>query len=260
MLPHRLLTPRRLLPLVAGLFLAAPLSSQAVTVDEPECLAVAENAVIRSTIDTLPVGGSVRLYFRRLNPEGAFYWVEMLPDAADGAYWTVFPKPADTEQTQLTESWWQEIEDRDWMEGRDRDWLEDWLAEQENEASEYWVGVYDSQDEPVTISDTHLVPVFRNEEGDDEDEMCPITLTERQAGWAQNLTIGETAPPQYGDPVFHWLCDGIVTRIDWQGIYRADSICRRCIVAWFDRPQSLVPAAVLLGGGTTILEASPSRP
>lgn len=231
-----------------------------ISVMELECLAVAQNASVRARIDALPVGGSVRLYFRRLNPEGSFYWVEMLPDP-DGTYWTVFPKPEDREQLALTESWWQELKDRDWMEDRDREWLQDWLADQENEAAEYWVGIYDAAGKPVTVSDTRLVPVFHEDENEEGDE-CPIVLTPRERGWAQNLTVGETVEPQIDKQVYHWLCDGIVTRVDWQGIHRPDRVCRRCIVAWWDQPEAIVPAAVLLGGGVTVgdTEASPSRP
>ncbi|MGD2114948.1 MAG: hypothetical protein PVG07_07845 [Acidobacteriota bacterium] len=242
--------------------------SSAISIGELQCLAVAENAPLRARVETesIPVGGVVRLYFRRLNPDGTFYWVEMLSDP-DGSYWSVFPKPEDREQLALTDSWWEELKDRDWMEGHDREWLEDWLADQENEAAEYWVGVYDAAGKPVQVSETRLVRVFHDEDdgedenGDGNDE-CPIVLTPREKGWAENLTVGETVPPQVGKQVYHWLCDGIVTRVDWQGVFRADSICRRCIVAWWDKPESLVPAAVLLGGGVTVGggEISPSRP
>jgi hypothetical protein len=236
------------------------LRSTSISVDELPCLAVAKNAVLRATVEAPPAAGTVRLYFRRLNPEGTFYWVDMLGDP-DGSHWSVFPKPADREQLALTDSWWEELKDRDWMEDHDRDWLEDWLADQENEAAEYWVGVYDAAGKPVQVSETRLVRVFHEEE-DEEGEECPIVLTPREKGWAENLTVGETVEPQIGKEVYHWLCDGIVTRIDWQGIHRADTICRRCIVAWWDKPETLVPAAVLLGGGVTAGggEISPTRP
>lgn len=90
---------------------------------------------------------------------------------------------------------------------------------------------------------------------------CDVRLTSHERGMAQNLAVGETDPGQFDRDVWGFLCDGIISRIDPEGVLRADGICRRCIVAWWDKPEGLVPAAVLLGGGTMIaVEASPSRP
>ena len=92
-------------------------------------------------------------------------------------------------------------------------------------------------------------------------EDCDVRLTVHERGMAQNLVVGETDPEQIDRDVWGFLCDGIISRIDPEGVLRADGICRRCIVAWWDKPEALVPAAVLLGGGTsTRIEASPSRP
>lgn len=101
-------------------------------------------------------------------------------------------------------------------------------------------------------SETMLIPVT----GD-----CDVRLTTHERGMAQNLVVGETDPEQIDRDVWGFLCDGIISRIDPEGVLRADGICRRCIVAWWNKPEGLVPAAALLGGGTTIaVEASPSRP
>jgi hypothetical protein len=56
-----------------------------------------------------------------------------------------------------------------------------------------------------------------------------LVLTPEQKGEAQNFIFGETASWQQGKPVFHWLCDGVVARIDSEGTKRADRICRTCV-------------------------------
>ena len=89
----------------------------------PDCLPLEYNRALNATVMPEVGGSTVRLYFRRLNPVGAFYYDEMFA-SGDGGYWTVFPKPEDRKQHLLTDSWWEVLEDRDWMEGRDRDWLE----------------------------------------------------------------------------------------------------------------------------------------
>lgn len=216
------------------------------------CLPLEDNAAITAAVAGQPGGTEVRLYFRRLNPEGAYYYVEMLPSSLS-ELWTVFPKPQNREQAELTDEWWDELRTRDWMAGHDREWLEDWLEEQELEASEYYVGIFGPDGRPVAVSDTRLVEV------QDRDE-CEVTLTREERGWAENMTVGETVAEQIGAPVYHWLCDGIVTRIGWNDVYRPDDICRRCIIVWWDKPEAILPAAVLLGGGVVITEASPSRP
>jgi hypothetical protein len=119
------------------------------------------------------------------------------------------------------------------------------------------VEVYVAQVNPAgqevgTASEPMLIPVTRD---------CDVRLDTHERGMAENLVVGETDPEQMDRDVWGFLCDGIISRIDPEGVLRADGICRRCIVAWWDKPESLVPAAVLLGGGTSIsIEASPSRP
>lgn len=101
-------------------------------------------------------------------------------------------------------------------------------------------------------SEPLLIPVTRD---------CDPALDRHQRGMAENLVVGETEEEQFGGEVVGFLCDGIISRIGHDGVLRADALCRRCIVAWWDKPEGLVPAAALLGGGTIVAtEASPSRP
>ena len=237
-----------------------------VSVERAECLPIEHNAVLYAQVSPQLVGGSVRLYFRRLHPKataaaganakeeasarataGELYWVEMHP-LGDGDHWTVFPKPEDRAQRLLSDAWWADLEDRDWM--RDRGWmeeeacreaeaeadrrrcLEEWLERQENEAAEYYVAVHDERGELVERSEMYLVEV-----NDD----CKVRLNARQNGWADNLIVGETVPEQWGERLFHWLCEGVTSRVDWQGIPRPDDFCRKCVIGYLpgaggDRP------------------------
>jgi hypothetical protein len=63
------------------------------------------------------------------------------------------------------------------------------------------------------------------------------------------------------------LCEGVVTRIDMNGIFRADDACRACVIAWWQQKKFLIPvAAGVTGTGISIIDtlgpkpASPSRP
>jgi len=215
----------------------------------------------------------VRLYFRRLNPIGDFYYTEMDSNGG-GNYWATFAKPEDREQERFIEedegpdedrdrdderwvsdNWWPRLESRDWMQGRDRDWLEDWLESLENEAAEYYVAVYDGAGKALSRSKLRVTEVR---------EECDAPLSEMQDGYAENMTVGETVTNQEGREVFHWLCDGIVTRRDSDGILRPDEICRACVVAFW-RPAAIIPlvAGAVVAGGIIEdepPEASPSRP
>jgi hypothetical protein len=221
--------------------------AQTVSVGNLECLPNEWNALLTAGVDPdIEVSDQVRLYFRRLNPTGAYYWVE-LSASGNGDHWIVFPKPEDRRQHELTDEWWELLQNRDWMEGRDREWLEDWLDSQDHEATEYFVAVVDSSGAETARSKTSLVPVR------DRDE-CRVGLDPFQAGQADNLTIGETTELQHGHEVYHWLCDGIVTRVDFEGILRADEICRACVIAaWLP----VVPAGAALIAGTTIEKREP---
>ena len=189
----------------------------------PDCLPLEYNRALMASVSPEVAGSSVRLYFRRLNPVGAFYYDEMFASGG-GDYWTVFPKPEDRKQHLLTDTWWEVLKDRDWMEGRDREWLEDWLEEREQEAAEYYVAVYGAQGELLGRTATSLVEVW-------PPDRCGEPLTPVQTGWAENLTVGETTEVQARRCLFHWLCDGIVTRIGYDEILRPDECCRACVVA-----------------------------
>lgn len=122
----------------------------------------------------------------------------------------------------------------------------------ENHQVEVYVALVDPDGELLgSPSEPMIIPVT---------EDCDVELTPHERGMAQNLVVGETDEEQVGEDVWGFLCDGIISRIGPDGVLRADGICRRCIVAWWDKPDGLLPAAVLLGGGTVIVEASPSRP
>lgn len=126
--------------------------------------------------------------------------------------------------------------------------------ERRNDEVEYYGVLVDAGGREVARSETRIVRV--------EDD-CRVRLTPREAGVAENLTIGETVAGQKGKEVMGFLCDGIVTRVDDQGVRRADEVCRACVVAWWKKAAVLVP----LAGVTGIIitdddppEVSPSRP
>lgn len=151
-------------------------------------------------------------------------------------------------------------EQRDWMAAMSDRELEAWLDSLVNEPAEYFVAVYDPRGQRLAESAMQVVKV--NRRGCDEPE-----LTEAQAGYADNLVVGETAGWQAGEEVFHWLCEGVVTRIDESGVWRADDRCRACVIAWWQKSSFLIPtAATLVGTGVILIdddeprEASPSRP
>ena len=214
----------------------------------PDCLPLEYNRALTASVSPEVAGSSVRLYFRRLNPVGAFYYDEMFA-GGDGNYWTVFAKPEDRRQHLLTDDWFEVLRDRDWMEDHDRDWLEDWLEERDQEAAEYYVAVYDAGGELLGRTPTRLVEVW-------PPDRCHEPLTPVQAGWAENLTVGETTDVQARRCLFHWLCDGVVTRLGWEGILRPDECCRACVVAGF-LPQAA--AGVVLPGIISIQRPSSSE-
>lgn len=214
-----------------------------------ECLPNEANTSASAQV-TPEISGSqqVRLYFRRLNRGGAYYWVEMNPKG-DGNYWSVFPKPENRDQGELTDEWWEILKDRDWMAGHDRDWLGNWLEDQEHEASEYYVSVTDVTGKEIARSSTQLAPIV------DRDN-CEHGMNVRGIGQARNLVVGETTALQEGKEVFHWLCDGIVTRVNSDGVLRGDETCRACVVAGW-APVAATAGALVIG--TTIEKREPRR-
>lgn len=239
----------RCLSLAAVLFCASSLAAHEISFDPVECLPNEANRAVTARV-TPEIDGSeqMRLYFRRLNPTGALYWVEMT-SAGDGTYWTVFPKPEEREQPELTDEWYEILKDRDWMEGRDREWLEEWLEEQGHEAAEYFLAVTDVAGTQLSRTRMELVQVRERED-------CEAPLDAYEFGQSRNLTIGETTELQQGREVFHWLCDGVVSRVDADGVLRGDETCRACVIAgWL--PIATGSGAVLTG--TTIDRREPRR-
>lgn len=246
---HRHRGKRRVVAVLGTLLASAALGqAPSISVRPASCLPTEDNALLTAAVRPEVGGSSVRLYFRRLHPEGDLYYVEMKP-AGGGEYWTTFPQPEDQQQTLLDDSWWSVLKSRDWMRADRRDWLEDrlgergagdedcavddgreclerWLELQENEAAEYFVAVYDPHETLLAASEWRLVEVR---------EDCPVRLTALERGWAANLTVGETTEDQRGDgrkgkELFHWLCNGITARIGADGIPRPDEHCRRCVI------------------------------
>ena len=268
------------------------LGQDPVRVGDLECLPVHGNAVATASVDpSLPVS-TVRLYFSRVHHEVEdFYYVEMRPSGG-GSYWGVFPKPEDKAIVKMLldrdeqaktgfewAEWWKQkeasehrdpngdlnkdiikkqasigkSEPRAWIRRPTEASLEQWLEAQRYEPTQYFAAAFDGQTRLLGKSEVKVAPVT---------DRCRVELTAQQAGFAENLMIGETAEWQRGDRVFHWECDGVVTRIDPFGVPRADETCRSCLVAWWR------PAAVLGAGAVTgiIIDrrdpkpVSPSRP
>ncbi|MDY7092274.1 MAG: hypothetical protein SX243_04795 [Acidobacteriota bacterium] len=288
--------------LLLATILAPPAAAQgtsiSVEVEAPGCLPIAENGVVTAQVQNEPAGSSVRIYFRRLHQEVEdFYYVLASPDGP-GTYRAVLPEAEDEEleEKQLETSaaaedgseddwadWWKakeestnrdpnddlnrdlideraqqgRLERRDWMLAMTDEELQDWLAQQENEPTEYFGEVIDANGQLVAQSEMEVVEVRDN---------CQFPLTPRQEGEAENLVVGETAEWEEGEEPFHWLCDGIVSRIDPQGVLRVDRHCRFCVIAWWQRKEVLIPAAAAaVATGVIIADnddepASPSAP
>lgn len=95
---------------------------------------------------------------------------------------------------------------------------------------------------------------------------CNPQLSPKERGVAENLTVGETTPEQQGARVVGFLCRGIVTRVNSQGIRRTDEICGPCALVWWDRKSVLIPAFAGVGGIVGVIvtdhdpNPSPSQP
>jgi len=155
---------------------------------------------------------------------------------------------------------WMEHEDFYWValeaEPGGRFWATPPKPERRNDHIEYYSALVDPSGKAVARSPMQVVPVTSD---------CKLQLDAKERGVAENLTVGETSPNQQGKKVLAFLCDGVVTRINYAGLRRADEVCRACVVAWWQRKAVLLPA--IAGTGiTTIIsnrpepEPSPSRP
>lgn len=192
-------------------------SASIMRIEPAECLPNRGFAPVTVQLDSDQSVSAVRLYFRRLNPVGSFYYLEMTR-VGNAVYSAVFPAPADRVQLELDDTWWSGMISRDWLEGRSRGWLEDWLSNQDHEAAEYFITVADVYGDRVAQSVTQLVEVR-----DPED--CQIDLTPREQEWTKTIVIGETMKAQEDLPPFHWTCTGVSERISIDGRVRPDRSC-----------------------------------
>lgn len=266
---------------------ASPLSAQSsieVEADPIDCLPIGENGAAYATVDNNVPDTTVRLNFRRMHDiVEDLYWVRMKP-AGQGRYWGVMPKAedrevqrhdvieqrADVQEETAWAEWWREKDssdhrdpnseldtdlirerasqgkqiERDWLGEMDDETFQAWLEQLENEPAEYFVSVHDHNGEELARSRTRVTEVKDN---------CRVDLTPEQLGEAENLTVGESAYWQRDESIFHWLCDGIVSRIDPTNVKRGDGICRACVVAWWKRKEILIPAIAGAGVLTGVI-------
>jgi len=260
-----------------------------VTADPVECIAEDTFTPVTAQVTNIPPEATVRFYFRRLHQETEdFYYIEMTP-RGDGVYWGVLPKPTDDELAEFelddpqneeeedypVAAWWRtkdlsehrdpndELDEdvideradvgrligRDWLRNGELSELEEWFEEQEEELepADYYAAVVDPSGRELARSPVSVTPV--------NDECEEPELTAEEEGQSHNLVIGETAPWQYDRRVFHWQCDGIVSRIDYQGILYVDRHCRACAFVWL---KGAVPAGV--GVLAAVLEEDTENP
>jgi len=255
-----------------------------VDTDSVECLPIEDNGLAWATVENNRPDTQVRLNFRRLNDTVEdLYWVEMHPEGG-GRYWGIFPKAADRvlDRHDLVEEranardeyrwaeWWRDkqgsdnrnpngdLDDelireraslgkqlpRQWLAEMDDQTFQDWLEQLENEPAEFFTSVHDATGREIARSKTRVVEVKEN---------CRPDLTPQQRGEAENLTVGETAHWQRGEEVFHWLCDGVVSRIGPNDVKRGDEVCRACVIAWYQVPGIILPTATGLAAGGSLL-------
>lgn len=242
-----------------GMWAAEP----TVEADQAACLPVQSNGIVWATVTGVQPGTNVRLYFRRLNDVVEdLYFVNMLPSSQPERYWGIFPKPEkrkpdrhdiEEQRSAIDEAnrwaaWWRQkeasehrdpnddlnddkirerasrgkLEDRHWMNQLSDEQFQKWLEKLEYEPAEYFVALYGPTHQVIAQTPMMVVEVKSKSE-------CKVELTPEQQGEAANLVVGETAPWQVGEPVFHWLCDGVVTRIGDNRVKRADEACRGCV-------------------------------
>jgi len=184
---------------------------------------------------------------------------EEADDNPTAAWWVVkerteYRDPNDDLDTEIIEERAQngKLQRRDWMLEMPLPELEAWLQDLENEPTEVYATVLDANGREIARSTMKVIEVT-----DD----CDVALDERQRGWAENLVVGETAPWEIGRRVFHWQCDGIVSRLDYRGVLRADEMCRACVVAWLDDPKTVVAAtAGVIGVIGVVIDDEPNEP
>lgn len=125
------------------------------------------------------------------------------------------------------------------------------VPEESNERSEYYAAVLDGG-RVVSQSAVRQVDVTPD---------CDPHLTSEQRQRASQLRIGETSLSQKYRKVAWWECIGVSERIDVFGEVRDDTSC--IPVAWFTRPEMLVPVSLAGVGVTSVViidEAPPGGP
>jgi hypothetical protein len=153
---------------------------------------------------------------------------------------------------------WREHEDFYWVpleaEPGGHYWATPPKPEMRNQQVELYAALVDATGKPVARSESQFSPVTKD---------CNVHLSPKERGVAENLTVGETSPKQQGKKVLAFLCDGVVTRVNYANVRRSDEVCRACVVAFWQRKAVLIPA---IAGITGIVvtdqepEPSPSRP
>ena len=283
------------LVLSAGMGMSAEAQNATITLGQLDCLPLGANGVLNATVSPEVPGTSARLYFRRMNDTVEdFYFVEM-ESAGAGGYWAALPVPTDDKATKQAlknhqyegknipnanhpwAEWWRAKEgsvarnpdgnlddkliqerasqgkqqSRAWMSSLDDASLQAWLDKQAVEPAEYYVALVDGSGRQVATSPMRSVAVTKD---------CRPTLTPQQQGFAKNLVVGETAVWQASDELFHWECNGVVTRRNTSNVLRADDKCRGCVVAWW--PVAIPAGAVAIVGITddNPTNISPSLP
>ncbi len=270
--------------------------SLTVEAEDVECLPIEDNGVAWARVANNVADTTVRLNFRRMHDAVEdLYYTQMHP-TGQGRYWGVFPKAEDRvlDRHDLIETrediqeehrwawWWREkdaSEHRDPNDPRDeaeldddllreraslgkripRDWLaemddvtfQSWLEQLENEPAEYYVSVHGAEGRQLARSPTRVTEVR---------ESCRPDLSEQERGEAENLTVGETAHWQRDEQVFHWLCAGIVSRIDPINVLRGDGVCRACVIAWWKKKQVLLTTAAIVPTTAVVIHKDPEPP
>ncbi len=290
----------RIIALLAVILVPAWAGAQELTVEaeDVECLPIEDNGVAWARVTNNVPDTTVRLNFRRMHDAVEDLYYTFMNPSGEGRYWGLFPKAEDQvlnrhdlietreeiQEEYRWASWWREkdsSDDRDPNDPQDEDELDDeylreraslgkklprewlaemddetfqsWLEQLENEPAEYYISVHDSEGRQLARSPTRVTEVREN---------CRADLTPQERGEAENLSVGETALWQRDEQVFHWLCDGIVTRIDPTNVLRGDGVCRACVIVWWKKKGILLATAGTLVpvGLVSVLDDDPEPP
>ena len=212
-----------------------------VSVEQAECLPSTDHGVIVAKVRNEPPAASTRIYFRRLNKDIDDFYYVIADTRGNGKYWGTLPRPKAHKletpgKRREIATWWIQHETskdrnhrRNWLLALDPETLQQRLREFRHEPVEYYAALFDAAGKLLSKTDIRVTPVR-----DD----CEVKLTAQQKGEADNLVVGETAAWQGkgATKAFHWECSGIVTRIDPNGVRRAD-VCRDRFIALWEEEQ-----------------------